>query len=107
MLSLLSLASLPPTGGLVGKVLLAGAGVQSALWLPLAALVVGSIIGIFYYLRIVITMFRQPQSESFSIVPATRSATLILAVLGILLVILGLYPGPLIQIIEQAMSNFG
>jgi NADH-quinone oxidoreductase subunit N len=106
-LSLLSLASLPPTGGLIGKVMLAGAGVQSALWIPLAALVVGSVIGIFYYLRIVITMFRQMENTSFNAEPAIGGSTLILAVLGIVLVILGIYPGPLIQIIERAMTGFG
>jgi NADH-quinone oxidoreductase subunit N len=106
-LSLLSLASLPPTGGLIGKIMLAGAGVQSALWLPLAALVVGSVIGIFYYLLIVITMVRQPGNLSFHAAPVTRGATVILAVLGILLVILGIYPGPLIQIIERAVAGFG
>jgi NADH-quinone oxidoreductase subunit N len=56
-LALLSLASLPPTGGLVGKIFLAAAGVESSLWLLLAALVIGSVIGVFYYLRVMITIF--------------------------------------------------
>jgi NADH-quinone oxidoreductase subunit N len=106
-LSLLSLASLPPTGGLVGKIFLAAAGVQSSLWLLLAILVVGSVIGVFYYLRIVITMFRQSDLTKEMILPISRSAYLALLVLSVILVILGVYPTPLMQIIQRAVTGFG
>ena len=104
-LSLLSLASLPPTGGLVGKILLAAAGVQASLWLPLAALVIGSVIGVFYYLRIVIAMFRQPEAEGPVSVPfINRAANLTLTLLSIVLVILGVYPAPLLRWIEGVVT---
>jgi NADH-quinone oxidoreductase subunit N len=106
-LSLLSLASLPPTGGLVGKIFLAAAGVEASLWLLLAALVIGSVIGVFYYLRIVITMFRQSDLTEQVILPLRRSAYLALIVLSVILVILGIYPTPLIQLIERALAGFG
>ena len=105
--SLLSLASLPPTGGLVGKIFLAAAGVEASLWLLLAALVIGSVIGVFYYLRIVITMFRQSGLTEQVIPPISRSAYLALIVLSVILVILGIYPTPLIQLIERALTGFG
>lgn len=107
-LSLLSLASLPPTGGLVGKILLAAAGVEASLWLLLAALVIGSVIGVFYYLRVAIAMFRQPESEEGSPLPLmNRSAGLTLTVLSIVLVLLGVYPSPLIQLIERVVASLG
>jgi NADH-quinone oxidoreductase subunit N len=106
-LALLSLASLPPTGGLVGKIFLAAAGVESSLWLLLAALVLGSVIGVFYYLRIVITMFRQPYLNEQTILPVRRSAYVALIALSVILVILGVYPAPLIQLIQRAVSGFG
>jgi NADH-quinone oxidoreductase subunit N len=106
-LALLSLASLPPTGGLVGKIFLAAAGVESSLWLLLAALVLGSVIGVFYYLRIVITMFRQPDLKEQIILPVRRSAYVALIALSVILVILGVYPSPLIQLIQRAVSGFG
>jgi NADH-quinone oxidoreductase subunit N len=104
-LSLLSLASLPPTGGLVGKIFLAAAGVEASLWLLLAALVIGSVIGVFYYLRIVITMFRQSDLTEQVILPIRRSAYLALIVLSVILVILGIYPTPLLQLIERALAG--
>ena len=104
-LSLLSLASLPPTGGLVGKVLLAAAGVQASLWLPLAALVIGTVIGVFYYLRIVMAMFREPETEEGTPIPLIhRSESLTLTLLSTILVVLGIYPTPLIRLIEGVVT---
>jgi len=54
--ALLSLAGIPLTAGFIGKFYLISAGVDAALWSLLAALVVGSAIGIYYYLRIIYTM---------------------------------------------------
>jgi NADH-quinone oxidoreductase subunit N len=106
-LALLSLASLPPTGGLVGKIFLAAAGVGASLWLLLITLVIGSVIGVFYYLRIVITMFRQSDTREQNFLPVHRSAYLALIVLSVILVILGVYPTPLIQLIQRAVTGFG
>ncbi|HEX9387232.1 MAG TPA: NADH-quinone oxidoreductase subunit N [Anaerolineales bacterium] len=106
-LSLLSLASLPPTGGLIGKIFLAAAGVEASLWLLLAALVIGTVIGVFYYLRIVITMFRQAELKEEVAVPINRSAYLTLILLSVILVILGIYPTPLMQLIERVVTKLG
>lgn len=104
-LSLLSLASLPPTGGLVGKILLAAAGVEASLWLLLAALVIGSVISVFYYLRVAIAMFRQPETEESSPLPLIkRSESLTLTLLSTILVLLGVYPTPLIRLIERVVT---
>jgi NADH-quinone oxidoreductase subunit N len=108
-LALLSLASLPPTGGLVGKIFLAAAGVQSSLWVLLAALVIGSVIGIFYYLRVAITIFRSPEGETpaWSAPPISRFADVTLVVLSIGLLILGIFPSPLMQVIQTVVTHLG
>ena len=108
-LALLSLASLPPTGGLVGKIFLAAAGVQSSLWVLLAALVIGSVVGIFYYLRVVITIFRSPEGETppWSALPISRFANATLVVLSIGLLILGIFPSPLMQVIQSVVVHLG
>jgi NADH-quinone oxidoreductase subunit N len=107
-LALLSLASLPPTGGLIGKIFLAAAGVESALWVLLAALVIGSIIGIFYYLRVVITIFRQPEEgmgRRTQPLGPVADATLVL--LSVALLVLGIAPNALINLIENVVSSLG
>ena len=100
---LLSLAGIPLTAGFVGKFYLVAAGVGSALWLLVIVLAGASAIGLFYYLRIVVAMY-QPLLEG---VPAPARVSLpiasrvTLAVLTLLLVWLGVYPVPFIQIIQQ------
>ena len=63
--SLLSLAGIPLTAGFIGKFYLVAAGVDAALWLLLAALVIGSGISIYYYLRVIYAM-SSPIAESAS-----------------------------------------
>ena len=107
---LLSLAGIPPTVGIIGKIFLAAAGVQSGLWLLLIVLVVGSIIGVFYYLRIAIAMFRRPEGEEarpFAMPSLLTSGTIILGVLFLLLVGFGLYPGPLMAVASRLVQGLG
>ncbi|GIT39155.1 MAG: hypothetical protein Ct9H300mP8_03510 [Gammaproteobacteria bacterium] len=63
------MAGIPLTMGFIAKFYLFAAGVQGALWILLWALVIGSAIGIYYYLRIVFTMTRGESSDA----PATAS----------------------------------
>jgi NADH-quinone oxidoreductase subunit N len=55
---LLSLAGIPMTLGFIAKFYLFAAGVEGTLWVLLWALIVGSGIGLFYYLRIIFAMTR-------------------------------------------------
>ncbi len=97
---LLSLAGIPLTAGFIGKFYLVLAGVESGLWLLLAALVVGSGIGLYYYLRIVYRMLL-PEPEG---APQLRQGTAgfsIVLVLFVLLVLFGVYPASLMSLIES------
>lgn len=99
---LLSLAGIPLTVGFIGKFYLFYAGVEAALWILLAVLILGSGIGLYYYLRIVYRMvlpaadqitFRVGGMESFS-------AYGVLSILLLLLLVLGVYPAPVMALIE-------
>jgi NADH-quinone oxidoreductase subunit N len=107
---LLSLAGIPLTAGFVGKFFVLSAGVGSALWILVFVLVVGSAIGLFYYLRIVVAMFAPPAGESgeagaASIPMLTPGSRLVLAVLTLLLLWLGVYPAPIIHLIQSAVGS--
>jgi NADH-quinone oxidoreductase subunit N len=110
VIALISLAGIPPSIGLVGKIFLAAAGVQSSLWLLLIVLVVASVIGVFYYMRVVITMFRRPEEMALpeftlAAAPFTNVEGVVLAVLALLVVGLGLYPVPVLSIIERLIAG--
>ncbi len=96
---LLSLAGMPLTAGFIGKFFLVAAGVNGALWAPVAALVAGSVIGLFYYLRLISLLFAGPGR----VVPIPPSLSPVsggvLAVLALLVLLVGAYPGPLLEVI--------
>ena len=107
--ALLSLAGIPLTAGFVGKFYVVAAGVNSALWLLVVALVVNSAIGLFYYLRVVVVVFgRAPQAEEgrtqIAAAPVSWLDGLVLAVLALLLLWLGVYPEPVINLIEKTLA---
>ena len=91
---LLSLAGIPLTVGFIGKFYIFAAGVQSGLWQLLAAVVVGSGIGLFYYLRIIYSMTKQPVSEDEINIPLAGGWAL--GMVSVLLIVLGVYPTPIV-----------
>jgi NADH-quinone oxidoreductase subunit N len=106
--SLFSLAGMPLTAGFVGKLYLVAAGVGSALWLLVIVLAIGSAVGLYYYLRWIVVMYRQPGSEGETSssdpgVPLAGGA--ILGLLLLVLVWLGVYPAPLLDLIEAVVAG--
>ena len=105
---LLSLAGIPLTAGFVGKFYLASAGVGSALWVLVVILVVGSGIGLYYYLRVASVMFaRQREGEAAPATYPSAAGGLVLGVLSVLLLWIGVYPSPLIDLIQSAVGRLG
>lgn len=106
-LMMLSLAGIPLTAGFVGKFFLVAAGASAELWSLIIILVVTSVIGLFYYLRILIAMYKSP-SETGKAGPValpslSRSGSYVLAALTVLLVWIGVYPAPFLDAIQRAV----
>jgi NADH-quinone oxidoreductase subunit N len=101
--TLFSLAGIPLTIGFIGKFYVVLAAVNSSLWILIGVLVLGSAIGLYYYLRVVVTMFMTP-AEAKSPAPAppvsTTAGHAILSVLVAMLVGFGVYPATLIHFIR-------
>src|SRR5690606_15579000 len=68
MVTLLSLAGIPLTAGFIGKFYLIASGIGTNQWLLVVLLAVNSVIGLFYYIRIVAVMFEPSDSARL---PAT------------------------------------
>jgi len=106
--SLFSLAGIPLTGGFIAKFYVLTAGVGSALWWLVIILVVGSAIGLYYYLRIIVVMYQrsiQPGAEAATAPAVSIAAVMVLAVLIGLLVWLGVYPAPLLDLIRATLGS--
>ena len=105
---LLSLAGIPLTAGFVGKFYVFAAGVDSSLWGLLLVVIVGSGIGLFYYLRIVIEMAKQPVASAGTSqikYPATLNGVS-LSFLTLLIFWFGIRPSALIEVIAGISRGF-
>jgi NADH-quinone oxidoreductase subunit N len=114
MAMLFSLAGIPLTAGFVGKFCVLAAGVGSSLWFLAFILVVNSAIGLYYYLRVIVAMIARPDAATIASLPPSAIASsrrlgrlcagATLAILLLSLVWLGVYPAPLIEIIQSAVA---
>jgi len=104
--TLLSLAGIPLTVGFIGKFYLFYAAVEAGLWALLLAMVLGSGIGLYYYLRIVYRMCMPAKEHSAYRVAGIESLTsyIVLALLLLLIVVLGIYPTPLVNLVLSAST---
>ncbi len=100
---LLSLAGIPLTAGFVAKFYLVTAGVTGALWWLVGALVLGSVMGLWYYLRIILVMTRKVDVVDQPVDSVTGGVVMIL--LTIALLVLGVYPAPMIELINEVVGS--
>ncbi len=104
--ALLSLAGIPLTAGFLGKFYVVAAGVDAARWGLVLVLVLGSAIGLFYYLRIVVAMLAPAEAAAATTTPRVLlTGGLVLAALGVSLVWLGVYPAPLVDLIAAVVRG--
>jgi NADH-quinone oxidoreductase subunit N len=103
--ALLSLAGIPATMGFLGKFYILAAGANAAAWLLIVILVVTSVAGLFYYLRIVVVLFADLPEHAAPLEVLSRGGALVLAVLAILLLWLGVYPSPLLDLIRTSLAG--
>ncbi|MDE0757040.1 MAG: NADH-quinone oxidoreductase subunit N [Pseudomonadales bacterium] len=92
---LLSLAGIPLTAGFIGKFYILASGVESQLWPLLVIVVIGSGIGLFYYLRVIYAMTKKAAANTDIKVSAAGGWTM--AVVTLVLLVLGVYPAPVIE----------
>jgi NADH-quinone oxidoreductase subunit N len=102
-LMLLSLAGIPVTAGFLAKFYVVTAGASAGIWALILILVISSVIGLFYYLRVVIAMFAQVREEKLHAEPHAMGGNYVLVGLAILLVWLGVYPGPLLNVVRRVL----
>jgi NADH-quinone oxidoreductase subunit N len=101
-LSLLSLAGIPVTAGFIAKFYIIFEGMKTGLMVLVFSMIINSVIGLYYYLRIITTLFSAPGDIKLPELAISGNITLALVAISIL--ILGIYPGWLIEIISRLVS---
>ncbi len=101
---LLSLASAPLTAGFIANFYLLKAGASSDLWTIMFVLVLSSILGLFYYLRVIIALFSEKETKAFEVKSAYHisiTSRIALITLFIALIWLGLFPNWILYVIQN------
>ncbi|HET9249831.1 MAG TPA: NADH-quinone oxidoreductase subunit N [Actinomycetota bacterium] len=104
-LFLLSLAGIPPTAGFIAKVNVFAAAIGEGYWALALIGVIASVAAAFFYLRVIVLMYmREPTDD---VAPATGRMAgapigAILAIPAAATLLLGVFPGIVVGIIEEA-----
>jgi NADH-quinone oxidoreductase subunit N len=96
-ISLLSLAGIPLTTGFIAKFYLVFTGINAGLWILVISLIVNTVIGLYYYLRVITTLFSPPNEVIFPKV--SLSGTLVLGLVTLAILWLGVNPEGAIHLI--------
>jgi NADH-quinone oxidoreductase subunit N len=93
--------------GFIGKFTIVVAGAGSALWALVVVLVLSSTIGLYYYTRLIVAMYVRRPDEAGAL-GSTRgggAGVAVLAGLTAFLLAFGVYPAPLLRLVEHAVST--
>jgi NADH-quinone oxidoreductase subunit N len=108
LLLMFSLAGIPPTVGFYAKLAVLQSVVAAGMiWLAVLA-VLASLVGAFYYLRVVKTIYFDEPTDTAALVPGT-AARAAMGINGALVIALGLLPSPLmtacLDAVRQALGS--
>jgi NADH-quinone oxidoreductase subunit N len=98
-----SLAGIPPLAGFFAKFYVFLAAIKVGLYTLAVIGVVTSVVGAYYYLAIVKTMYFDEPTPEF--VPMRPELRLVLGVSGLAVVLIGVYPGPLVDAAAAAAKS--
>lgn len=103
--AMLSLMATPLTVGFIAKFQVAIATVEAGLWGLVAAQMMGSAIGVYYCLRVIITLFLPVPGMSVFTTPhhwRRQSSGLMLLALSVTMLVIGIWPQPVISLVKAA-----
>jgi NADH-quinone oxidoreductase subunit N len=103
-LALLSLAGIPPAIGFIAKMYIFAAGIHTDLWLLIGTMIASSVIGLFYYLTILLEMTQKPFASPVPKLRVPAGVRLVLTLLGAAVFGLGVAPQPLIALLKAIFT---
>lgn len=96
VISVLSLAGIPPTAGFFAKYYIFVSAMQNGLTPLVIIAITGSLIGVFYYFRLIIALFRDGDAVQIQSKPAFNVVLITAAVIAL---VLGLMPGLVVELL--------
>jgi NADH-quinone oxidoreductase subunit N len=102
LIFLLSLAGIPPTAGFIGKYYLFAAAIETGHTVLAVIAVLNAAISIYFYFRIVVSMFMREATEKTGLTYAP-GLTMTLAIATVFTLLIGVYPDPFIALARHAV----
>jgi NADH-quinone oxidoreductase subunit N len=101
---LLSLAGVPPTAGFFGKLYIFNAAIGAELYVLAVVGLLNSVIGVYYYLRVMVFMYMRDPAPGCSVAAPMRSGfvTTALVIAAVLVLVIGLLPDTYVGIAVAA-----
>jgi NADH-quinone oxidoreductase subunit N len=107
-LFLLALAGIPLTSGFTGKFAVFRAAIEQGAWPLVVVALLASAVAAFFYLRVIVLMyFSPPAAEGPTVGVPGLPTTIVLAVTATATVALGIVPGAVLDLAEQAARFVG
>ena len=108
-LFLVSLAGIPPTAGFFGKWFIFRAAIDSGFYVLTIIAFINSVIGVYYYLRVLVFMYMREPAAGAPIATPMRSSMVATALVlsALLVLVLGILPSRFLDVAIKAASVFG
>ena len=107
--ALLSLAGIPLTAGFIGKFYVLAAGLKGGFWLIAIVLVLSSVIGLYYYLRIITIMFTKEAHREVIEKKAHpgfyMASSIVLSAITIYIIWLGMHPSGMMELMTMLLKR--
>ena len=105
LIFMFSLTGIPPTAGFIAKFYIFMAAVNAGLtWLVVLA-VIFTAVSAYFYLKVVMVMYMKEPDENVQMV-APSAAVMVLAVAAAAVLLIGIYPGPFLDLAQNAVLQF-
>jgi NADH-quinone oxidoreductase subunit N len=105
--ALLSLMGMPLTAGFIGKFYVMSIGIQGDMWFLIWALILGSAISVYYYLKTIFAMTLAEPADDYPVQKPGGAVLSTMVTLGVAVVVLGIYPTPLINFVRTLIVGMG
>ncbi len=104
MVGMFSLGGIPPTIGFTGKFLVFTAAMQKGYFLLVLIAMINVVVSLYYYIQVVRAAFLQEPDEELSTIHLSVPATILTAVMVVVIVMGGIFPRYLFQLAQAAVQ---
>jgi NADH-quinone oxidoreductase subunit N len=103
-LALFSLAGIPPAAGFMAKFAVFSAALRAGEVSLALVGIAAALVAVFFYLRVVVVLYMKPSAEPTTVRTLDRAEILALVIPGVAIVLLGVYPQPLLDLLKTILT---